>query len=304
MNRVKRNPLLRLGVAAALGLGALVAVLATFVVQRNQDIRPILMIEFTALFAAVLLSPKDGASPAWPGDVAVVLGCIIPALLLSYFGLAFIDHFYLAAFLVTPGLSVALAMAARTFKTRRQTGAAFMIAVALAAAGLGAFRLVPSLEDRFAYLSVERTFEPFSVHTLDGKEISSGTWRGRVVVLSYWATWCPPCLAEMPKIAVLADHYRSDPKVAIISLNAGYGGDTPEKAIAFLQRHNFALSSEIDDIRTKGATKGVAAASLGLKVVPTLFILDPSGRLVAIHTGYDNSENLLATLTRRIDQLR
>lgn len=264
------------------------------------------MVVFVGFFAAVLLCPRHYAlRSTWRIGAAVALGGIIPALLLSYFDLAFTDHFALAAYSLTAAFTVAAALTARWLKSRRQVGGALAVAViALAAAGFSTFRMVPWLEDKRAYLTVDREIAPFSVRTLEGQEISSDSWRGRVVVLSYWATWCPPCLAEMPKIAALAAAYRSDPTVAVISLNAGSGGDTPEKARSFLQRRNLPPSSEIDDIRTKDAPKGMAASSLGLKVLPSLFILDQSGKLVAIHTGYDNSENLLATLIHRIDKLR
>ncbi|HEY4310938.1 MAG TPA: TlpA disulfide reductase family protein [Pirellulales bacterium] len=296
---------LRLIASIALGLGSLASVLAAFLLQQNQDIRPILMVAFGGFFVAAMLSPKDDTPGSWRTGTAVALGGIIPALLLSYFDLAFTDQLYLLLYCVTAAITVAAALIARWFKSQRRIGGAVAIAAfAVAAAGFSAFRVVPSLEDERAYQTVDRAIAPFSVRTLEGKEISSDSWRGRVVVLSYWATWCPPCLAEMPKIAALVDAYRDDPKVAIISLNAGYGGDTPGKARSFLQRHNLPLSSEIDDIRTNGAAKGMAAGSLGLKVLPTLFILDESGRLVAIHVGFDNSENLPATLRRHIDLIR
>ena len=135
------------------------------------------------------------------------------------------------------------------------------------------------------------------------KTINSDTWSGRVVVISYWATWCPPCLAEIPEVAALQRQYRSDPRVAIVALNAGYAGDTARKARDFLVRRHFDLVSEIDDVKTEGSTKGEGALQLGLKVVPTLFILDNNHRLVAVHVGYDTSEHLITSLSKRIDSL-
>lgn len=58
-------------------------------------------------------------------------------------------------------------------------------------------------------------------------------------------------------------------------------------------RRHFDLVSEIDDVKTEGSTKGEGALQLGLKVVPTLFILDKNHRLVAAHVGYDTSEHLI-----------
>jgi thiol-disulfide isomerase/thioredoxin len=168
---------------------------------------------------------------------------------------------------------------------------------------VGALGVVPRLLDQRAYTDVDRPIASFSVRTLDGKPISSDTWRGRVVVVSYWATWCPPCLSEIPEIAALQRKYKNDPRVAVVALNAGYGGDNAQKAREFLMRRHFDIASEIDDINTDGRAKGEGAIHMGLKVVPTLFILNNDQRLVAVHVGYDSSEHLAATLSNRIDSL-
>jgi hypothetical protein len=88
-----------------------------------------------------------------------------------------------------------------------------------------------------------------------------------------------------------------------VALNAGYGGDTAQKARDFLVRRHFDIATEIDDIKTDGKTKGEGAIHMGLKVVPTLFILNKDHRLVAVHVGYDSSEHLATTLSNRIDSL-
>lgn len=88
-----------------------------------------------------------------------------------------------------------------------------------------------------------------------------------------------------------------------MALNAGYGGDTAKKARDFLVRGHFDIATEIDDIKTDGNTKGEGAIHMGLKVVPTLFILNKDHRLVAVHVGYDSSEHLVTTLSNRIDSL-
>lgn len=300
-----RSLVWRMIVSGLLGLGALVAVLASFIVTQNsQDIRPVLIVTGLGFFGAAAAAPR-GASPLnWVGGLTAALSGMLAAVALSQFGVAFTAHVLLGLYLAAAALAAAAGVAVRWLISRRRPGSAVAFSlVALAAAAGGAFGLVPKLLDVQSYATVDRVVPPFTFRTLDGQTISSDAWRGRVVVVAYWATWCPPCMAEMPKIAALQAKYRDDPGVMIVAMDASYGGDTAERAQAFLARRNLGLASSIDDIKPPGAKKGLGAGALGLQVVPTLFILNPAGRLVGIHTGYDNAEDLTASLSRHIDRL-
>jgi thiol-disulfide isomerase/thioredoxin len=303
--RTSRSPAWRVLLSGALGFAALLMVIASFIVmQNNQDIRPVLIVTYCAFVAAGFCSPQPAETFNWVGAIAVPLGGILPGLALHMSHLALTDS--LLAALLT-GMAIAgafMGLVGRQFMSRRRVllagavnGAAFVLAVA------AAFIVVPQVLDRNAYLDVDRDIAPFSVRTLDGEPISSDTWRGRTVVLSYWATWCPPCLAEIPEVSALQKKYKHDPRIAIVMLNAGYGGDTPQKAREFLDRRHFEVTSDIDDIKVTGRKQGEAAVSLGLKGVPTLFILNKDQRLVAVHAGFDGSEHLATTLSNRIDSL-
>jgi thiol-disulfide isomerase/thioredoxin len=194
--------------------------------------------------------------------------------------------------------------AARNLVSRRRLLlAGALSALAFVAALTEAFVIVPRLLDQRAFADVDRTIAPFSLRTLDGEPINSKTWRGRVVVVWYWATWCPPCLAEMSELSALQSKYRSDPRVAIVALNAGTGGDTAQKAREFLDRRHFDVSTDIDDIKQDRRKQGEAAVRLGPKVVPTLFILNKDQKLVAVHAGFDSAERFATTLSKRIDSL-
>ncbi|HEX2817617.1 MAG TPA: TlpA disulfide reductase family protein [Phenylobacterium sp.] len=301
----KPGPGIRILASGLLGLGALALVLGVLIATKDhQDVRPVVVVAYLAFFGAGLCSPAGAARLNWAGGMTVALAGIAPVLALSYLRLAMTDHIFLAIYILVALTGVLSAIAVRRLGAAGRPGYAVALAVvALLAAGGVAFAVMPAVVERLAYVAADRTVTPFSVRTLDGAPISSQSWRGRVVVLSYWATWCPPCQAEMPQIAALQRKYAGDPRVVIIALNAAYAGDTADKAKAFLQRRNIAGAQAIDDVKAPGKHAGEAAGSLGLKVVPTLFILDRAGKLVAVHTGYDGAEHLVTTLSEHIDGL-
>jgi thiol-disulfide isomerase/thioredoxin len=295
----------RIAASALLGVGALALVMAGFIAtQDHQDIRPMLVVAYVGFFIAGLLSPGGGAPLNWAGGVAAALGGILPALALSYFHVALTDHIFLAVYVAVAVAAVSMAIGARRLGSGGRRGPAIALSsLALLAAAGAAYGLAPAMVEQFAYADANRAVAPFAVRTLDGATVSSETWRGRVAVISYWATWCTPCLAEMPEVAAVQRKYEADPRVVILAVNAGYGGETAEKARAFLQRRPLEGAVAIDDIKAAGDKRGEGGRSLGLKVVPTLFILDRAGRLTAVHTGYDGAEHLAKTLSARIDRL-
>ncbi|MDP1642426.1 MAG: TlpA disulfide reductase family protein [Phenylobacterium sp.] len=74
-----------------------------------------------------------------------------------------------------------------------------------------------------------------TIYDPDGQPVRLGDYRGEVVVLNLWATWCPPCVAEMPTLAALAKHYEGQPvRVLAVSI------DRPteiDKARTFIGQH-------------------------------------------------------------------
>src|SRR6476660_4637142 len=73
----------------------------------------------------------------------------------------------------------------------------------------------------------------FVVRDLDGREISSASLRGKVVLLNFWATWCPPCRAEIPDLVALQEKYRD--QLQIIGISEDEGG--PEVVRRFVAEH-------------------------------------------------------------------
>jgi thiol-disulfide isomerase/thioredoxin len=106
-------------------------------------------------------------------------------------------------------------------------------------------------------------------------------YKGKVVLINNWASWCPPCIAEMPSIQNLKNNLKNENVVFIM---VSYD-DNPEKALRFVQKKNFDF-----EVFFPGEKYPFHTAS-----IPATFILDKNGIVVASHSGmvdFNNPEML------------
>ena len=278
-----------------------------------QDIRPFLLAACLAFFGAGFYR-AGGQSNGTPSTAPLkrllqaalfaAVGGIVPAVIMNRLGIALTGSSFFLSLLLASFLNAALGALFRPLISRDKMKYALVFGCLWTLSILAVvYKAIPDWMDSRAYIAVNRDVTPFRIQTLTGKSLASEDWKGRVVVLSFWATWCPPCHAELPEIQVLQNKYRANPKVLIFALDSATGGDTSAKAQAYLDAKKLTLTGTIDSADTAGDSWGPAARSLGIKGLPALYILDRSGKLRAIHLGYDSSEHLTETLSRQIDQL-
>jgi len=121
----------------------------------------------------------------------------------------------------------------------------------------------------------------FSLETVDGKRVTSGAWQGKVVLLSFWATWCPPCLDEIPNLIKLQSKYAGHLQIIGLSLDFG----APESVNPFLKSFaqqrgiNYPVATASSELRAKFG---------GILGLPTAFLLDQRGGVVQKHVGVMN----------------
>lgn len=116
--------------------------------------------------------------------------------------------------------------------------------------------------------------EPFAVVDLDGRAISLAAWKGKVVIVNVWATWCAPCRREMPALAALQDKYRDQVRVL------GLLQDNVTTAFA----REFARSARVTYPVVR-STFDLERRFPAILALPMTFVIDPAGRLVATYAG-------------------
>lgn len=110
--------------------------------------------------------------------------------------------------------------------------------------------------------------------TFQGETITLSELRGRVVVINFWASWCPPCREEAPYLERTWRKYR-DRKVTFIGVNYA---DTEKKALAFIE--------EFDITYPNGPDVGTRIAqAYRIQGVPETFFVDKQGRMRGMHLG-------------------
>jgi peroxiredoxin len=130
----------------------------------------------------------------------------------------------------------------------------------------------------------------FAMTTRDGKTIKLSDFRGKVVVLDFWATWCGPCVAAMPHAQEIADHYKAQDVVVLASCTS----DERAKFEAWVDRR----TQEFPDVlfAFDPLEKSLERASrklYGVSGIPQQFVIDKAGKVVAEVGGYQKGEVLL-----------
>lgn len=112
------------------------------------------------------------------------------------------------------------------------------------------------------------------LHDIGGRRWQLQALRGRPVLINFWASWCEPCLAEMPSLERLARRHRDD-GLEVLAVNFKEGAAGVQR---FLDRTPLDLPVLLDE-------DGAAARTFGVRVFPSTLVVDREGRGVAVVVG-------------------
>jgi thiol-disulfide isomerase/thioredoxin len=121
----------------------------------------------------------------------------------------------------------------------------------------------------------------WSVKDLNGAVVSSEQLKGKVVVIDFWATWCPPCIKEVPGYTELMRKYGSDGLV-IVGISLDQGGPGVVKTFGERFKVNYPLAMGDD---------AIVAAFGGVEAIPTTFLIDRQGQIRDRKVGLEATES-------------
>jgi len=259
----------------------------------GADLRVALVTLAILYLCAGLVRGAGRPSSAWLKGLLVSSGA---SLVVLFLGWSELYHVELALLLLIANLSAICGVRVRKlWAARSAVGAGLMFFFPLAVLVLAVLAAAPTLASRMASREMIAPAPDFSISRLDGTVMKSADLRGQVVVLDFWATWCPVCRREMPELEKLYRRYQGNSRVSFLAVDVQKNGETPEKARAFMRNAGYTLPLALgQEERLTG---------LRLQGYPSLLIIDAAGRIRLVHTGYDRSEKFQAELAGEIDKL-
>lgn len=135
-----------------------------------------------------------------------------------------------------------------------------------------------------AYAAAEPELYELSFPGLDGKPHAFEQHRGEVLLINFWATWCPPCVREMPALNRLQNAFEGQP-FSVVAISAG---EQPDEVAAFVDKLDAPLN-----LTLLVDSEGRTFKEFKLRGLPMSYLFSANGQLIEVITGekeWDNEE--------------
>jgi thiol-disulfide isomerase/thioredoxin len=129
----------------------------------------------------------------------------------------------------------------------------------------------------------EKQAPEWTLKDMAGKPVKFSDFKGKVVVMDFWGSWCPPCRAELPKFQAMVDKYKDNKNVVFLGMNWERPGEPAARMKAvtdFMAKNKYTFPVIIDHER-------VAVEAYEIQGFPTVFMIDGSGTIRYRNVGYD-----------------
>ena len=148
-------------------------------------------------------------------------------------------------------------------------------------------KLVPNSDRNSGELAAD-----FNLLNADGRHVSLSGYRGKIVMVNFWATWCPTCQSELPSLQALWHDYRNRDDFELVTISVDQEGWRIVAPFLDRTKYDFPVLADADSR---------VSVAYGVRVLPTTFIIDRDGRIVWDVAGALDWSN--QTLRAALDKL-
>jgi cytochrome c biogenesis protein CcmG/thiol:disulfide interchange protein DsbE len=147
-----------------------------------------------------------------------------------------------------------------------------------------------------------KTAPAFSLEDLSGNKVSLGSYKGKAVLVNFWATWCAPCKIETPWLVELRDQYASQGFEILGISSEGDGVGRDDKAAWEKQKAAIAKSAQQMHMQYPVLMDGDSISDKwgGLDELPMSFFVDRSGKVVAVQMGLTSKADIEGNIKKAL----
>ena len=262
--------------AASFALGILIlGIVLGLSVFVSDDLRLLYAVGCILLFSAAMwIGPRTRRD--WPSPLLL---CAPLVCIFGFFVVRGLPFLWPNLLLWAIAAALGLLAAARRLRIQAICGVVVLVVVS----AWYCFRYIPDQLQRSFHHFGDDPASAFTLQPVSDGAVPTAATPGKILVIDFFATWCPPCIAELPEIVAVRADLKDRDDIEIVVVGTSAGGDTPERLRSFAQRRHVTLPLAFDAAKE-------ARSALGMTGFPALVVIDRKGRVRLRIEGYNSSE--------------
>lgn len=153
---------------------------------------------------------------------------------------------------------------------------------------------IDKIKAHVSTLMINEPAPEFSVTDVNGKKVSLSDFKGKTIVLDFWATWCGPCVESFPAMQMAANRYANDPDVKFLFIHCWENvADPLTDAKNFLSKRNYTFDLYMDPV-DPATKRSLAADAFKVNGIPAKFIIDGKGSIRFSVSGFEGKAEAAA----------